>query len=211
MATLYDILDVSEEATDDEIKRAYRRAAMKAHPDRNVGREASANARFHEIKEAYAILSDPVQRRVYDAVYAEEMLRLARHREEEERRLQAEREAEYTRFVALAMGFAEQGHNRDVVLGVLLGRDCELQLARRVADSVVALHASRQAGASSQAQASEEVARRDEDAPQNLKESRTMPQSAPEHAPKGDARTGEDTTHANMFSALWHGMFGLHR
>jgi DnaJ-class molecular chaperone len=215
MATLYDILDVHEEATDDELKRAYRRAAMKAHPDRNVGHEASANARFQEIKEAYAILSDAVQRRVYDAVYAEEMGRLARQREAEERRLQAVRDAEYARFVALAMRFAEQGHNRDVVLGVLLGHDCEVQLAGRIADSVVALHASRQAAASRDAQGSEQATQRGEDAtpaasPQNHHESDTTPQSASEHTPKDDARTGEDRTHPNIFSALWHGMFGLH-
>jgi len=42
------------------------------------------------------------------------------------------------------MRFAEQGYNRDVVFGVLIGRDCETQKAARIADSVLALHASRQ-------------------------------------------------------------------
>ncbi|GAB3625841.1 hypothetical protein GCM10027419_06870 [Pandoraea terrae] len=204
------MLGVCEDATDEQIKRGYRRAAMKAHPDRNVGCEASANARFQEINEAYAILSDPAQRRVYDAVYAEEMLRHARRREEEER-LQAEREAAYTRFVALAMRFAEQGHNRDVVFGVLLGSDCELQLAGQIAGSVIELHASRQPDASRDAQRDDPMPQRDEGAtqtasPQDAQASDRMPQSAPE----GDARRGDERAHANFFSVLWQSMFGLH-
>jgi curved DNA-binding protein CbpA len=218
MATLYDTLGVREDATDEEIKRAYRRAAMKAHPDRNVGREASAHARFQEIKEAYAILSDPEQRRVYDAVYAEEMHRLARRREEEER-LQAEREAareaEYAGFVALAMRFAERGHSRDVVFGVLLGRDCEDQLAGRIADGVAAMHASRRPGASRDAQGDDQAPRHDEGATQatsrenSERGSDKMPQSDPEYAPNGGAQTDRERTHAGLFSTLWHGMFGL--
>lgn len=181
MATLYDLLNVRDDASDEEIKRAYRRAAMKAHPDRNVGREVHAHAQFQEIKEAYAILSDPEQRRVYDAVYAEEITRLAREQEEEAREREAAREAEYARHVALAMRFAEQGHNRDVVFGVLLGRDCEAQLARRIADGAIALHASRQAQADT-----------------------TAPR--PSSEPQAEA----EPSHANIFSTLWHGMFGLH-
>ena len=70
MATLYDTLGVPTHATDEEIKRAYRKAAMKWHPDRNSGAEEVARATFQEIKDAYAILSDAAQRKVYDAVYA---------------------------------------------------------------------------------------------------------------------------------------------
>jgi len=61
MTTLYDTLDVSEHATTDEIKRAYRKAAMRWHPDRNVGREHVARTAFLDIQNAYAILSDPEQ------------------------------------------------------------------------------------------------------------------------------------------------------
>ena len=73
MTTIYATLGVQPDATLDEIKRAYRRAAMKWHPDRNPGREAEAYAAFQEIREAYAILSDTEQRRVYDEVFAQEM------------------------------------------------------------------------------------------------------------------------------------------
>ncbi|VXC87214.1 Heat shock protein DnaJ domain protein [Burkholderia sp. 8Y] len=141
MATLYETLGVDEHATEDEIKRAYRKAAMRCHPDRNAGNEDAARARFQEVKEAYAILSDPAQREVYDRTFAEEIARWeARMREEE-----AEREALYAKRVSLAMRFAAQGHNRDVVFGVLLGQDCDEETARRIAESVVALHESRQA------------------------------------------------------------------
>ena len=204
MATLYDLLGVRDDASNEELKRAYRRAAMKAHPDRNVGREASAHTLFQDIKEAYAILSDPVQRRVYDEVYAGEVARLAREREEEAARLQALREAEYARHVALAMRFAEQGHNRDVVFGVLLGHDCESQLAGRVADGAVALHLSRQTQTSGNAQMDQATPHRaghpDE----------ATARSAPEGAASDEPQKRDEHSHANFFSAIWHGMFGLH-
>lgn len=95
MATLYETLGVDEHATEDEIKRAYRKAAMRCHPDRNAGHEDAARARFQEVKEAYAILSDPAQREVYDRTFAEEIARWEAHTREEE----AEREALYARRV----------------------------------------------------------------------------------------------------------------
>lgn len=53
------------------------------------------------------------------------------------------------------MRFASQGHNRDVVFGVLLGQDCDEQTARHIAESVVALHESRQAPARDQTEDNE--------------------------------------------------------
>jgi Skp family chaperone for outer membrane proteins len=203
MTTLYDTLGVSEHANADELKRAYRKAMMKWHPDRNAGNEAAARAAFQDVKAAYAILSDPSQRREYDTIFAAEMRRWAKDhttsthtdaeretqarardreaaqaaaREEAQRESQreAQREAEresqrkaqqarereaerdaqreaqrhaeaqgrYGEHVAHAMRYAAEGYNRDVVFGVLLGRQCDPLDARRIADSVAAWHAS---------------------------------------------------------------------
>ena len=63
----YEILGVAKNASDDDIKKAYRKLAMKHHPDRNQG-EASkaAEVKFKEAKEAYEMLSDPQKRAAYD-------------------------------------------------------------------------------------------------------------------------------------------------
>ena len=62
---LYEVLGVSKNATDNELKKAYRVLAKKYHPDANPG-DAEAEAKFKEASEAYAILSDPENRRKYD-------------------------------------------------------------------------------------------------------------------------------------------------
>jgi molecular chaperone DnaJ len=62
----YKALGVDRKASDEEIKKAYRKLARKYHPDTNPD-DASAEERFKEIQEAYSILSDPQKRREYDA------------------------------------------------------------------------------------------------------------------------------------------------
>ncbi|MGO4762785.1 J domain-containing protein [Cupriavidus sp. 2KB_3] len=153
MNTLYATLGVQSDATLDEIKLAYRRAAMKWHPDRNPGREAEAHAAFQQIRDAYSILSDAEQRQVYDDVFEREMRRWEAEQAAEEAEAREAQEAarraaqeHYEKMVAIAMRFADDGHTRDVLFGVLLGRDCEADLAGRIADSVWALHESRRAG-----------------------------------------------------------------
>lgn len=61
----YEVLGVSRDATAEEIKKAYRRLAMKYHPDRNLGDE-TAKEKFEEVGAAYAALSDPQKRAAYD-------------------------------------------------------------------------------------------------------------------------------------------------
>ncbi len=65
MKDYYKILGVSENATQEEIKQAYKRLAMKYHPDRNLG-DKQAEEKFKEINEAYSVLSDPEKRKQYD-------------------------------------------------------------------------------------------------------------------------------------------------
>jgi molecular chaperone DnaJ len=61
----YEVLEVDRGAAADEIKRAYRKQAMRFHPDRNPG-DASAEEMFKEASEAYEVLSDPQKKEVYD-------------------------------------------------------------------------------------------------------------------------------------------------
>ena len=69
----YDILSVQRSATADEIKRSYRQAALKFHPDKNPGNK-EAEHKFKECSEAYEVLSDPEKRKLYDT-YGHEGLR----------------------------------------------------------------------------------------------------------------------------------------
>ena len=61
----YNILSIGRNASDKEIKQAYRRLARRHHPDVNPG-DKSAEARFKQINEANEVLSDPEKRRKYD-------------------------------------------------------------------------------------------------------------------------------------------------
>jgi DnaJ-class molecular chaperone len=62
----YRTLGVTENASDGEIKKAYRKLAMQYHPDRNPENEKWANEKFKEVNEAYGVLGDPQKRTQYD-------------------------------------------------------------------------------------------------------------------------------------------------
>jgi len=65
MKSYYQILGVAETATDAEIKKVFRKLARETHPDTHPG-DASAEARFKEVSEAYETLGDPAKRKRYD-------------------------------------------------------------------------------------------------------------------------------------------------
>ncbi len=67
MKDYYQILGVPEDASQEEIKNAFRRLAFKYHPDKNPGNEQQAEAKFKEINEAYSILGDANKRQQYDS------------------------------------------------------------------------------------------------------------------------------------------------
>lgn len=66
-ADYYELLGVERTASDDEIKKAYRRKALELHPDRNYGNVENATRLFAEIQSAYEVLSDPQERAWYDS------------------------------------------------------------------------------------------------------------------------------------------------
>ncbi len=64
----YEVLNVKKDASEDEIKKAYKKLAMKWHPDKNPDKKEEADKRFKEISEAYQTLGDPGKRRMYDVM-----------------------------------------------------------------------------------------------------------------------------------------------
>ncbi|XP_043702868.1 dnaJ homolog subfamily B member 4-like [Telopea speciosissima] len=70
----YKILQVDRNAKDEDLKKAYRKLAMKWHPDKNPNNKKEAEAKFKQISEAYEVLSDPQKRAIYDQ-YGEEGLK----------------------------------------------------------------------------------------------------------------------------------------
>ena len=62
----YDILGLSRGASESEIKKAYRKLAMKWHPDKNQDNKEYAEKKFKSVSEAYEVLSDPKKKELYD-------------------------------------------------------------------------------------------------------------------------------------------------
>ncbi|KAL4364038.1 hypothetical protein GQ457_04G006530 [Hibiscus cannabinus] len=72
----YNILKVGRTATEDDLKKSYKRLAMRWHPDKNPVNNKEAEAKFKQVSEAYDVLSDPQKRQIYD-LYGEEGLQSA--------------------------------------------------------------------------------------------------------------------------------------
>lgn len=136
MISHYDILGVPADASQADIKLAYRKAAMRWHPDRNQDRQAEAEQRFKDINRAYRVLADPDSRRRYD-----EALRSGQSSAsdrpgsaaDEERAQEEAAQTFFGEMLDLAAELATQGYNEDVLTGALLGQGCPERLARRIA------------------------------------------------------------------------------
>ena len=63
----YEVLGVSRDASQDEIKKAFKKLAIKYHPDKNQGNK-EAEEKFKEVNEAFQVLSDPEKRQRYDHI-----------------------------------------------------------------------------------------------------------------------------------------------
>lgn len=70
----YNILKVNRNASEDDLRKSYRRLAMIWHPDKNPSTKLEAESKFKQISEAYDVLSDPKKRQIYD-LYGEEALK----------------------------------------------------------------------------------------------------------------------------------------
>lgn len=62
----YEVLGVNKNATDEELKKTYRKLAKQYHPDANIDNKEAAEAKFKEVSEAYEVLSDKQKRQMYD-------------------------------------------------------------------------------------------------------------------------------------------------
>jgi curved DNA-binding protein CbpA len=130
-SSLYDILGVPPTASFDEIKAAYRRAAMRWHPDRNPGNTEEAERRFKELAAAFAVLSNPAKRDLYDSS--------AGLNEEHD---EAEEDPEIVFLKAMlemAFAMAMKGYNKDVLIGALIATGCPDRIAQKIASEAIAL------------------------------------------------------------------------
>jgi len=153
--TLYEILEVASTAPLEEIKGAYRRQAMKWHPDRNPGNLAEAERRFKEIGSAYKVLSDPEARAEYDAAQGSQQSqsRYSETHQQSQSSDSSREDADSTFFdemLDLAFELSRRGYPLDKILKMLLALDCPESVARAVAKRFEELGATSHAQPNSQ-------------------------------------------------------------
>jgi uncharacterized RDD family membrane protein YckC/type II secretory pathway pseudopilin PulG len=140
MTTLYEVLDVLEVATGEEIKSAYRRQAMKWHPDRNLNNRAEAENRFKQIAYAYKVLYDPQHRAAYDAEIA---LQRAESAEQQQGHgatgpSMSEDDAArmfFEQMLDLAYELSRRGFDETKIFKTLISLDCPQDIAKTVTEA----------------------------------------------------------------------------
>lgn len=139
--SLYDILGVEPSASAEDIKDAYRRQAMKWHPDRNPNNRAEAEDRFKQIGYAYKALSDPQRRAAYDADLASQRASSAGQQQRERASSgpgMSEDDAAtmfFEQMLDLAYEIARRGYAEEAIYKALVGLDCPESIARTVAEA----------------------------------------------------------------------------
>jgi DnaJ-class molecular chaperone len=63
----YDVLEIDKNSSEADIKKAYRKGALKWHPDKNTDNKVEAEVKFKELSEAYSVLSDPEKKQISDS------------------------------------------------------------------------------------------------------------------------------------------------
>lgn len=139
--SLYDVLGVAQTATLEEIKGAYRRQAMKWHPDRNPNNRAEAEERFKELGYAYQVLSDPQQRTDYDTYLASQQAGAGQQGEKESsfNAGMSDTDAKKTFFeqmLDLALELARRGFDEAKIRKMLVALDCPENVAKEVLELV---------------------------------------------------------------------------
>ena len=140
--SLYDVLGVAQAATSEEIKGAYRRQAMKWHPDRNPDNRAEAEERFKELGYAYQILSDPEQRAGYDKYLASQQQAGAGQQRQKESAFNAgmsDADAAkmfFEQMLDLAFELARRGFDEAKIHKMLLALDCPENVTKAVLELV---------------------------------------------------------------------------
>jgi len=142
--SLYDVLGISSTAAQDEIKDAYRRQAMKWHPDRNPLNKQAAEELFKQIAYAYKVLSDPASRVEYDRWLTEQRQGVSAGAGANEHQNQnagvSEDDAEqmfFEQMLDLAEELASRGFSAEKIVKTLVALDCPEAIAKAVAANAV--------------------------------------------------------------------------
>jgi hypothetical protein len=132
----YDVLQLDQNATTDDVKRSYRKLAMKWHPDKNPKYQKETNDYFTRINEAYSVLSNPIKRTQYD-----DNLNLNYHNDYEEKAPHMNQDSASEIFmeemVSLAMELAFKNLDWKSIAPELIARGCPEGIAQEVARTCV--------------------------------------------------------------------------